>query len=100
MPVVDFGAQDPVPWRDPRGGSGLVAILLGQRNEGCRFFGVAVRGGNLGFSRLTDDNIEDVADVLPDYTTAAFRMEGNLYQVPDLLALQRAIATGERVAQQ
>ncbi len=98
VPVIDFGAGDNVPWRDQRGGSGLVAIILGQRGEACPYFGVAVRGGGLGVSHLVDSEIEDMPEAALDYATAAFRMNGNLYQVPDLLALQRAIGTGDVVA--
>jgi chemotaxis signal transduction protein len=97
--VVDFGRQDAEPWRDQRGDTGLIAIVLGQRDEACSYFGVAVRGGNLGVSSLADQEIEDLPEALLDYATAAFRMNGNIYQVPDLLALQRAIGRGECVAQ-
>ena len=98
IPVVDFGREDALPWRDQRGDTGLVAIVLGQRDQACSFFGVAVRGSNLGVSSLADEEIEDIPEALPDYAAAAFRMNGNVYQVPDLLALQRAIGAGERVA--
>ena len=60
-------------------------MLLGQRDEGCRYFGVAVRGGLLSVSTLDDDEIEDLPDAVQDYATAAFRMKGHVYQVPDLL---------------
>lgn len=95
VPVVDFGRQDTVPWRDQRGGTGLVAVVLGQRSEACKYFGVAVRGANLGVSGLVDEEIEDAPDALLDYSTAAFRMNDNIYQVPDLLAVQRAIGSGK-----
>lgn len=98
IPVVDFGPEDVLPWRDPRSDTGLVAIVLGQRDEACSYFGVAVRGGELGVSALADEEIEDIAAALPDYAAAAFLMNGNVYQVPDLLALQRAIGAGARVA--
>lgn len=97
VPVVDFGRQDTLPWRDPRGSTGLVAVLLGQRDEGCRYFGVAVRGGLLSVSTLDDNEIEDLPDAVQDYATAAFRMKGHVYQVPDLLALQRAIGSGQAI---
>ena len=95
VPVIDFGSTDTLPWRDHRGGAGLIAVMLGQRDEACQYFGVAVRGGALGISELPEDDIEDLPDTESDFTTAAFRMNGNIYQVPDLLALQRAIATGD-----
>lgn len=98
IPVVDFGRDDALPWRDQRSDTGLVAIVLGQRDEACSYFGVAVRGGNLGVSSLADEEIEDIPEPLPDYAAAAFRMNGNVYQVPDLLALQRAIGAGASIA--
>jgi len=99
VPVIDFGRGDTLPWRDHRGGAGLIAIVLGQRDEACQYFGVAVRGGALGVSDLPEGDIEDLPDVELDFTTAAFRMNGNIYQVPDLLALQRAIGVGNTVIQ-
>jgi len=98
VPVVDFGREGPLCWRDPRGASGLVAIILGQRDETYRYFGIALRGGGgaLGVGTLDDETVEDLPpDAVLDYSTAAFRMRGNIYQVPDLLALQRAIGAGD-----
>jgi chemotaxis signal transduction protein len=91
LPLVDFGRDDAQPWRDPRAGTGLVAIVLGQRDEAVRYFGVAVRGGDLSVARLAAQDIEDLPEPDNDYATAAFRMNGKTYQVPDLLALQRAL---------
>ena len=95
VPVVDFGPLDTLPWRDHRAGTGLVAVVLGLREQGCRYFGVAVRGSTLGVSELADADMEDLPDGAQDYCTAVFRMNGTVYQVPDLLALQRAIGAGE-----
>ena len=99
VPVVDFGSKDSQPWRDRRGGAGLVAVILGQRGEACEYFGVAVRGAGLGVSQLTEDDMEDLPETVLDYATAAFRMNGDIYQVPDLLSLQRAIGAGDAVIQ-
>jgi chemotaxis signal transduction protein len=99
VPVIDLGSGDTLPWRDHRGGTGLVAVVLGQRDETCKYFGVAVRGGALGVSDLPEDDIEDLPDSESDFVTAAFRMDGKEYQVPDLLALQRAISAGDAVIQ-
>ena len=99
IPVVDFGPQDSAPWRDQRGDTGLVAIVLGQRDHACSYFGVAIRGDALGVSSLADADIEDVPEALLDYSMAAFRMNGGVYQVPDLLALQVALGAGARVVQ-
>jgi chemotaxis signal transduction protein len=99
VPVFDFGREDELPWRDQRGDTGLVAVVLGQRDEACSYFAVAVRGGDLGVSSLREEEIEDLPEAMLDFATAAFRMNGNIYQVPDLLALQRAIGSGVRVVQ-
>jgi len=74
-------------------------VLLGQRDEACQYFGLAVRGVNLGVSKLEQEQIEDLDEPLSDYATAAFRMNEHTYQIPDLLALQRALASREAVAQ-
>lgn len=99
VPVMDIGGREAGPWRDQRGGAGLVAVLLGQRGEACQYFGLAVRGANLGVSKLGQEQIEDLEEPLSDYATAAFRMNEHTYQIPDLLALQRALASREAVAQ-
>jgi chemotaxis signal transduction protein len=97
VPVIDLGGSDAVPWRDQRGGAGLVAVVLGRRDEACRYFGLAVRGVDLGVSELAQEHIEDLDEPLSDYATAAFRMNERTYQIPDLLALQRALASREAV---
>ena len=92
VPVLDFGTGDDLPWRDPRAGSGLVAVLLGRRGENCQYLGMAVRGDGLGVASLAEDGIEDQPEGVQEYATAAFQMRGNVYQVPDIPALQRAVA--------
>ncbi len=99
VPVMDVVSEGAPPWRDQRGGSGLVAVLLGRRDEACQYFGLAVRGTNLGVSNLAQEQIEDLEEPLRDYATAAFRMNEHTYQIPDLLALQRALASRETAAQ-
>lgn len=94
VPVLDFGRDGPIPWCDPRAVSGLVAVVLGQRGETSPYFGIAVRGEGLGVSPLPEGEIEDLPDEVLDYATAAFRMGGRVYQVPDILALQRAVGAG------
>jgi chemotaxis signal transduction protein len=99
VPVFDFGGKDAAPWRDQRGGAGLVAVLLGQRDEACQYFGLAVRGGDLGVANLAQEQIEDLPAPVSEFATAAFRMNDSTYQIPDLLELQRALASRETVAQ-
>jgi hypothetical protein len=95
VPVVDFGAGGEALWRDPKTGSGLIAVLLGREGESCRFWAVAVRGTGLGVASLDEEEMEDLPEAVQDYASAAFRLQENVYQVPDLLAIQRAIGAGE-----
>ena len=97
IPVVDFGREGGLPWRDQRTGAGLVAVMLGQRDQACQYFAVALRGSGLAVSEMADDEVEDLAAPSLDYTIAAFRVQDNEYQVPDLLALQRALDNGDLV---
>ena len=98
IPVVDFGRDDPLPWRDQLTGAGLIAIVLGQqRDQACQYFGVAVRGGALGVCQFAQNDIEDLPGVETEYASATFRVNGNIYQVPDLLALQRTISAGNAI---
>lgn len=94
VPVVDFGAGDDASWRDTLTGCGLIAILLGRDGENCRFWGVALRGAGLGVAMLGEGEIEDVPEAVQEYACAAFRLQEIIYQVPDLLAIQRAIGQG------
>ncbi|MEM1155239.1 MAG: hypothetical protein AAGI44_13965 [Pseudomonadota bacterium] len=98
LPVVDFGANDNLPWRDHLIGAGLIAVILG-RNEGpCPYFAVALRGDALAITQLVEEDIEDLPHSEYEYATAAFRMKGKTYQVPDLWSLQQAIGAGDLVA--
>ncbi|MEM8563026.1 MAG: chemotaxis protein CheW [Pseudomonadota bacterium] len=98
LPVVDFGAKDDLPWRDKLTGAGLVAVILGRKQETCPYFAVALRGDALAIQQLVDEDIEDLPDSEYEYAAAAFRMKGKTYQVPDLWSLQRAIGAGDLVA--
>jgi hypothetical protein len=95
LPVADFGFGGSAPWRDERSGAGLIAVVLGQRDEACPYFGVALRGSDLGVRRLEDAAIEDLPDAVEDYACAMFSLQGTVYEVPDLLALQRSLGSGE-----
>lgn len=94
VPVMDFSGAEEEPWRDRRSGTGLVAVMLGHRGEPCRYWGVAVRGEGLGVTALEEDEMEDLPEAALEHATAAFRMGEVVYQIPDLLALQRSVGTG------
>ena len=91
VPVIDLGAAGETPWLEGRTGTGLVAVVLGLKGGDCDYWGVAIRGHGLGIRDLVDAEIEDLPDELPEHASAAFRMQGVVYQVPDLPALQQTI---------
>ena len=73
----------------------MIAVLLGREGESCRFWGIALRGNGLRVASLDEEELEDLPEAAQDYASAAFRLQENVYQVPDLLAIQRAIGAGE-----
>jgi hypothetical protein len=91
IPVLEFGRDDGLPWRDRRGGTGLIAVVLGLQGGGCRYWGVAVRGEGLGVRAVGEEEIEDMPDAVLEHAIAAFRLRGVVYQVPDLPALQQSL---------
>lgn len=90
IPVMDVADHGGAPWRDHRAGCGLIAVLLGQQGEACRYWGIAVRGEGLGIGNLSDPELEDLPEAAGEHAMAAFRLQGRVYEVPDLLSLQRA----------
>ena len=89
IPVIDFGADGKVPWRDPQSGTGLIVVILGVDGPGYDYWGVAVRGRGLAMRDLQETDCHDKPDAVQEYSLAAFELEGQTYQVPDLPALQR-----------
>jgi hypothetical protein len=92
VPVLDFGGDDGSQWRDPGRGTGLVAIFLGLKGEGCSYWGVAVRGDGLRVVDLVAEEVEDMPEQVGESATAAFNFKGVLCQVPDLDSFQKQIA--------
>lgn len=98
VPVLDFGSDDGSLWREPHRGTGLVAIFLGLRGEGCEYWGVAVRGEGLKVVSLAPEEVEDMPERASQHATAAFNFNGVLCQVPDLDSFQKKIAVTQQVA--
>ena len=92
VPVVDVGATDGAPWRDASRGTGLVAVFLGLKGEGCAYWAVAVRGGRLQVVDLSAEAVNDVPEQVSEHSTAAFDFDGVVYQVPDLEGFQKQVA--------
>lgn len=94
LPLLDLYPDDALRWRDVRSGTGMVAVILGLQGEGCDYWGVLLRGHSLGMKSLDDADIVDAPEAETPYGSAAFYLGEELYQVPDLLRMQREL--GER----
>ena len=91
VPVLCF-SEEQAGWRDEQAGAGLLAILLGLRDEGCDYWAVAIRGDGLTVRNLAEEDLQEAPEELQEGSTAAFRLAGRVYQVPDLPAIQRQVA--------
>lgn len=92
IPVLDPGRATAQPWQDPRSGSGLLAVILGVAGQDCDYWAVALRGDGLAIRRIADGDCEDQPQARDETALAAFSLDGSLYQVPDLPALQQQAA--------
>lgn len=97
VPVIDFSPEHN-GWREERSGTGLLAIFRGLQGEGCEYWAVAVRGEGLKMKDISAEEIEDVPEEVLELATAAFRLDGKIYQVPDLTVLQQKITAGLEAA--
>ena len=88
IPVIDLADGSDLSWRDEKKGTGLIAVILGVRGAGPDYWGVALRGEGLSVRQLDADECDDRADAMQEYALAAFELDGQVYQVPDLPALQ------------
>ncbi|MCX2977763.1 hypothetical protein [Candidatus Marimicrobium litorale] len=91
VPVFDLGAVSGPAWREPRRGSGLVAIFVGLKGEACEYWGIPVRGKGLRMVSLAEDDVEDTPVPEGVNARAAFKFEGETYQVPDLECFQKQV---------
>tara|TARA_R110002049_G_scaffold85550_28_gene217547 strand:+ start:609 stop:1055 length:447 start_codon:yes stop_codon:yes gene_type:complete len=98
VPVLDMGAEDGSQWLQPSRDAGLVAVFLGLKGEGCEYWGVAIRGQGLKVAPLVPEEMEEVAEGVQEYASAAFMFNGVLCQVPDLDSFQKKVAVKQMVA--
>lgn len=89
VPVVDIGADSRTPWRNSQSGTGLVVIVLGVKDQGREYWGMALRGNGLSVRNVQDEDCEDLPEPLVEHSLAAFLLDGVSYQIPDLPSLQR-----------
>lgn len=92
LPVINFAGDQAPGWREERGGTGLLAIFRGLQGEDCDYWAIAVRGEGLKVKDIAAEAIEDVPEEVLELATAAFSLDGTIYQVPDLTRLQQKIA--------
>ena len=98
VPVLDLGDPGESPWQQRVGGAGLVAVFLGLSGENCDYWGLALRGEGLAVKQIQPAEVEEVTEGVAEHAIAAFSVGGVTYQVPDLHALQRRIATSQEAA--
>jgi hypothetical protein len=87
VPILDLGVDNAAPWRDSRASTGLIAVMLGLKGGSWDYYGVALRGGGLTMKDLSREDIEDVPELVCEGSSSAFRMNGEIYQVPDMASL-------------
>ena len=89
--VLDLDDSAASCWRDPVGGTGLVAVILGLKGQGSDYWGVALRGEGLAVRNLSQEKIKDLPEQVMERSTAAFELKDLVYQVPDLPELQKQV---------
>lgn len=87
VPILDLGRDNVAPWRDSRAATGLIAVMLGLKGGSWDYYGVALRGGGLNMKDLSREQIEDAPEQALEGASAAFRMNGKIYQIPDMTSL-------------
>jgi len=91
VPVVDPAMDKSIPWLDKHGRTGLVAVMRGLDGEALEYWGVAVRGEGLTIKDMRSEMIEDAQDQVQDNALAAFRLNQQLVQIPDLAKMQHEL---------
>ncbi|MEH6580637.1 MAG: chemotaxis protein CheW [Halioglobus sp.] len=89
VPVLDIDEKGEAHWRDLRGETGRIAVILGLKGEGYDYWAVALRGDGLSVRNISTEQILDLPDGKLERSTAAFELQNVVYQVPDLQELQK-----------
>jgi hypothetical protein len=92
IPVLDRGLTETGAWRDSRGETGLVAVLLALGEAPGDCWGLAVSSEGPAIAEIAPDEIEEMPETVAENASSAFRFRGVIYQVPDLRAWQAAVA--------
>lgn len=96
VPVLDYGRHGVADWKDPRVGTGLIAVMLGLEGSDYPCWGLALRNPQaLTVACLEEDDIEDARESDESSTCTTFSYRGGAYEVPDLENIQRAMARGD-----
>ena len=98
VPLLEIETASGQSWREDHFSAGLVAVLLGLQDQGCEYWGVALRSEGPGMMEMDEAEMEDKPDAMADHSTAAFEYQGVIYQVPDLLELQQQMAEAAAAA--
>ena len=85
--ILDFDEDHDSPWKDERAGTGLVAVMLGLKGGAWEYCGVALRGQGLAMKDLAKESVEDAPELALECSSSAFRMGGEVYQIPKLQEL-------------
>ncbi len=93
VPVLDLGTGNDPAWRESKGDTGLVAVILGLKGQGNDYWAVALRGDGLAVKNIAVERITDVPEQVSERSTSAFELHGVIYQVPDLPELQKQVGT-------
>lgn len=99
VPVVDYGSRADPAWQDPRFGTGMIAVMLGLKTSGCPVWGVALRRGELlAAGELVAEDVEEIDVPEGSMASAVFRYQGQVCEVPDLVAIQKGLVADNRIA--
>jgi hypothetical protein len=91
VPVLDLDDSGTTPWRDPLGETGLIAVILGLKDQGSDYWAVALRGEGLAVKNIAAEKIEESTENVLERSTSAFVLHNVVYQVPDLPELQKQV---------